>query len=128
MEEYIAKGRRKTAVAAIRLRPGSGKIDINGREMEQHFPLLIQRRAVLAPFDKLGGNQSCDLIIRVKGGGIEGQAAAIRLGLARALVQRDESLHHDFKEKGFLTRDSRKKERKKYGQPGARKKFQFSKR
>jgi small subunit ribosomal protein S9 len=128
MEEYTAKGRRKTAVAAIRLRPGTGKIDVNGREFDQYFPLQIQRQAMMAPFEKKGGNSSYDLIIRVKGGGIEGQVSAVRLGLARALIQWDDTLHQDFKEKGFLTRDSRKKERKKYGQPGARKKFQFSKR
>jgi small subunit ribosomal protein S9 len=90
--------------------------------------LEIQRDAILAPFEKLGGNGRFDMIIRVKGGGIEGQAIATRLGIARALLRENENLHHDFKAQGFLTRDSRKRERKKYGRAGARKRFQFSKR
>jgi len=128
LQEQVATGRRKTAVASVRLRPGSGQIDINGKKFEEYFPVDVQRRTVLAPFQKLGGNGRFDLIIRVKGGGIEGQAIATRLGIARALLSEDESLHHVFKEQGFLTRDSRKKERKKYGHAGARKRFQFSKR
>lgn len=128
LEEQVATGRRKTAVASVRLRPGSGKIDVNGKNFDQYFPVEIQRQIVLAPFQKIGGNGRFDLIIRVKGGGVEGQAIATRLGIARALVGEDDSLHHAFKEKGFLTRDSRKKERKKYGLAGARKRFQFSKR
>ncbi len=128
LQEKIGIGRRKTAVSSVRLRSGSGKIDINGKAFDEYFPIEIQRRTVLAPFEKLGGNKRFDMIIRVKGGGIEGQAIATRLGIARALVSEDESLHHDFKEKGFLTRDSRRRERKKYGHAGARKRFQFSKR
>lgn len=128
LEETLATGRRKTAVASIRLRSGKGQIDINGRTIEQYFPLEIQRRTIFSPLEKLGGHSRYDMIIRVRGGGIEAQAIAIRLGLARALVQNDENLRHDFKEHGFLTRDSRKKERKKYGRAGARKRFQFSKR
>lgn len=128
VEETLATGRRKTAVASIRLRSGNGNIDINGRPLEQYFPLEIQRKTVFAPFEKLGGHSRYDMVIRVKGGGIEAQAVAIRLGLARALVQNDENLRHDLKTQGFLTRDSRKKERKKYGRAGARKRFQFSKR
>lgn len=128
IQEKIAIGRRKTAVAAVRLRQGTGKIDINGKKFDEYFPVDIQRQTVLAPFQKLGGNGKFDMIIRVKGGGIEGQAIATRLGIARALVSEDESLHHGFKEQGFLTRDSRKREREKYGLAGARKRFQFSKR
>ena len=128
VQEKIGVGRRKTAVSAVRLRPGNGQINVNGKKFEEYFPLEIQRASVLAPFAKIGGNNRHDLIIRVKGGGVEGQAIATRLGIARALVIEDESLHHDFKEKGFLTRDSRKRERKKYGHAGARKRFQFSKR
>lgn len=128
MEEFVATGRRKTAVSSIRVRPGSGKIDINGRTFEEYFPLEIQRRTILAPFEKLNGNGRYDMIIRVKGGGVEGQVIASRLGIARALLQIDESLHHDFKSQGYLTRDARKKERKKYGHAKARKRFQFSKR
>ncbi|WP_075882981.1 30S ribosomal protein S9 [Candidatus Protochlamydia sp. W-9] len=128
LEETVATGRRKTAVASVRLRSGNGKIDINGRSLEEYFPLEIQRRTVFAPFENLGGNNRYDMVIRVKGGGVEAQAVAIRLGLARALVENDENLRHEFKSHGYLTRDSRKKERKKYGRAGARKRFQFSKR
>ena len=128
MEEIVATGRRKTAVSSIRLRDGSGKIDVNGRPFEQYFPLDIQRQTILAPFQSKGGLNQYDMIIRVKGGGIEGQVIATQLGLARALLEQDPELHHDFKANGYLTRDSRKKERKKYGRAGARKRFQFSKR
>src|SRR5580658_210288 len=126
-EETVATGRRKTAVASIRLRSGNGQIDINGRSIEEYFPLGIQRKTIFAPLDKIGGQGRYDMIIRVKGGGVEAQAIAIRLGLARALVENDENLRHEFKVEGYLTRDSRKKERKKYGRAGARKRFQFSK-
>ncbi len=128
LQESVATGRRKTAVASVRIRPGKGKIEVNGREFEQYFPLGIQRQTILAPFEKIGGSDKFDMIIRVKGGGIEGQVIAARLGVARALLSEDENLHHDFKMQGFLTRDSRKRERKKYGRAGARKRFQFSKR
>ena len=128
LEEIVATGRRKTAVASVRLRSGKGEIDINGRSFEEYFPLEIQRRTIFAPLDKLGTANRYDMVIRVKGGGIEAQAVAIRLGLARALVQNDENLRHDLKSLGYLTRDPRKKERKKYGRAGARKRFQFSKR
>jgi small subunit ribosomal protein S9 len=128
VEETIATGRRKTAVASIRLRNGTGSIDINGRKLEQYFPLEIQRKTIFSPLEKLGGPGKYDMIIRVRGGGIEAQVIAIRLGLTRALVKNDENLRHEFKEHGFLTRDPRKKERKKYGRAGARARFQFSKR
>lgn len=129
MEDNVATGRRKTAVSSVRLRPGTGKIDVNGKTFEEYFPLELQRQAVLAPFIKGGKTpDSLDIIVRVKGGGVEGQAIATRLGIARALVQEDQGLHHAFKEEGYLTRDSRKKERKKYGRKKARKRFQFSKR
>ncbi len=128
IEEFVATGRRKTAVASVRLRPGSGKVDINGRDFKEYLPLGVQRQTVLSPLDKVGKKESYDMIIRVKGGGIEGQVIAMRLGLARALVQENEERRHDLKIVGFLTRDSRKRERKKYGLKGARKRFQFSKR
>ena len=128
MEEIVATGRRKTSVSSVRVREGSGQININGRPFEQYFTLEIQRKAILAPFETLGGVGRHDLIIRVKGGGVEAQAIATRLGLARALLEENENLHSEFKSHGFLTRDSRKKERKKYGRAGARKRFQFSKR
>lgn len=128
LEETLATGRRKTAVASIRLRKGKGAIDINGRTIDEYFPLEIQRKTIFSPLEKLGGNSGYDMIIRVRGGGIEAQAIAIRLGLARALVKNDSNMRHDLKVLGYLTRDSRKKERKKYGLAGARKRFQFSKR
>jgi small subunit ribosomal protein S9 len=128
LQETVTTGRRKTAVASVRLRQGTGKIDVNGREFETYFPLEVQRNTILAPFEKLGGAGRYDMIIRVKGGGIEGQVIATRLGVARALLEENDSLHHDFKAQGFLTRDSRRRERKKYGRAGARKRFQFSKR
>lgn len=126
----IGTGRRKTAVASVYLRRGKGNIDVNGRTFDDYFPLEIQRAMILSPLVKVAGNQKngYDLIVRVHGGGIEAQAEAVRLGIARALVQENEATKGALKEEGFLTRDSRKKERKKYGQPGARKRFQFSKR
>ena len=128
MKEFVATGRRKTAVSSIRIRPGSGKVDVHGRPFEEYFPLEIQRSAILAPFEKLNGNGHYDMIIRVKGGGVEGQVIASRLGIARALLLSDESLHHEYKSQGYLTRDARKKQRKMYGRAKARKRFQFSKR
>lgn len=128
IEEFVATGRRKTAVASVRMRPGNGKIDVNGKEFNVYLPLDVQRKSVLAPLHKLGLNDRYDLIIRVNGGGIEGQVIAMQLGLARALVQQQEERRPDLKADGFLTRDARKKERKKYGLAGARKRFQFSKR
>lgn len=127
-EETIGIGRRKTAVSAVRLRRGSGNIDVNGRKLEQYFPLLLQRELILAPINKFSNPEKVDLIIRVKGGGLEAQAEATRLGISRALVQEDDTIRGSLKELGYLTRDPRKKERKKYGRKGARKRFQFSKR
>lgn len=128
IKEYIGVGRRKTAVASVRIRKGKGKVDINEKKIEEYFPLSFQRDIILSPLDKFELNGKYDLIIRAKGGGIEAQAVAIRLGLARALVKENEDLKSQLKELGFLTRDPRKKERKKYGRAGARKSFQFSKR
>lgn len=129
MQEFIGTGRRKTSVASVRLRPkGSGKFDINGRAFEDYFPDEQQRATILAPLEKFDLAQNYDVIVRVKGGGIQGQMIATRLGISRALVEQDESKKHELKELGFLTRDSRMRERKKYGLAGARKRFQFSKR
>lgn len=128
MQENTGTGRRKTAVASVHLRPGKGKVDVNGRAFDNYFPLEIQRMTILSPIAKVAAKETYDIIVRVRGGGIEAQAVAVRLGIARALVQENEQCRHDLKEEGFLTRDSRKRERKKYGQPGARKRFQFSKR
>lgn len=127
-EEIIGIGRRKTSVSSVRMRRGSGKIDVNGRKFETYFPLSLQRDLILAPIQKFSNTEKVDLVIRVKGGGLEAQAVATRLGISRALVQEDEALRGDLKQLGYLTRDPRKKERKKYGQKGARKRFQFSKR
>lgn len=127
-EEIIASGRRKTAVASVRLRSGSGKIDINGREFNEYLHSEIDRQTVLAPLQDPAAAGRYDMVFRVNGGGIEGQVIAMRLSLARALVAEDENRRHDLKVEGYLTRDSRMRERKKYGQPGARKRYQFSKR
>ncbi len=128
VNEKLGTGRRKTSVASVRLRPGTGKIDINGRAFEEYFPLALQRQEILSPITKVASKERYDLIIRVKGGGIQGQVIASRLGIARALVSEDEDRRHDLKALGYLTRDPRKRERKKYGLAGARKRFQFSKR
>ena len=127
-EETIGIGRRKTAVSSVRVRKGTGNVDVNGRKFEQHFPLQLQRELILAPLQKFSNPEKVDLIIRVKGGGLEAQAVATRLGISRALVQEDDTIRSSLKELGYLTRDPRKKERKKYGRKGARKRFQFSKR
>lgn len=121
-------GRRKTSVARVYMRKGTGQYKINGRELENYFPLHLQRAEIKSPAETVKVEASYDFIINVKGGGIEGQAIAIRHGISRALVRMDEDSRKALKEKGFLTRDPRKRERKKYGHPGARKSFQFSKR
>lgn len=129
MEEFIGIGRRKTSVSAVRLRPnGTGKIDVNGRKLEEYFPSEIQRDTILSPLKKFNLTERFDIIIRLKGGGIQGQMIATRLGISRALLEQDETRRPDLKDLGYLTRDSRKRERKKYGLAGARKRFQFSKR
>ncbi len=127
-KESIGIGRRKTAVASVRLRPGNGKIDVNGRTLEKYFLIDIQKSIVLSPLKKFQLEGQYDLIIRLKGGGMEAQAIAVRLGISRALEKENEHYRKDLKDLGYLTRDPRKKERKKYGLAGARKKFQFSKR
>ncbi len=121
-------GRRKTAVARVLLRPGQGEWTINGRPMAEYFPRKAHQMRVEEPFQatELGGR--FDVQVRVNGGGLTGQADAIRLGLARALVSFDEDQRPTLRSKGFLTRDPRKVERKKPGRPKARKRFQFSKR
>lgn len=120
-------GRRKTAVARIYMRKGSGTIFVNGKKLESYFPLELQRKVVTAPLE-VCNLSDLDLVINVNGGGLEGQSIAIRHALSRALVKADEDRRAILKERGFLTRDPRKRERKKYGQPGARKRFQFCKR
>lgn len=128
IKETLGTGRRKTAVASVRLRPGSGKIDVNGRKFDEYFINELQRKLILSPLEKFSAQERYDIVIRVKGGGIEGQAVAVRLGVSRALVQEDETRRQELKAAHFLTRDPRKRERKKYGLAGARKRFQYSKR
>lgn len=123
-----AVGRRKTSVARVYLRPGSGKVVINHRELENYFPLEWNQRAVVAPLAATGTNDRFDVVVNVKGGGPTGQAEAVRMGIARALVENSEENRKTLRDAGFLTRDPRMVERKKYGQPKARKRFQFSKR
>ncbi len=123
-----ATGRRKVAMASVRLNSGSGKIIVNGREFKDYFPLVTTRNFILQPLQLTNTSERFDVAAHVKGGGIVGQAGALRHGLARALLIVDSSLRAVLKSSGFLTRDSRLKERKKPGQPGARKRFQFSKR
>jgi small subunit ribosomal protein S9 len=126
--EYLGTGRRKTAVARVRLAAGSGKVTINGRSIENYFHLETQRSHSLQPLVTTDSSNKFDVRVNVKGGGPNGQAGAVRHGLARALIEADASLRPALKAEGLLTRDPRMKERKKYGQPGARKRFQYSKR
>jgi len=125
---YWATGRRKTAVARVRLFSGKGKININGESSEKYFPREILQRVVKQPLEVTESVGKYDIIASVKGGGKSGQAGAVRHGVARALVKVNSSLRQPLREAGFITRDPRMKERKKYGQKGARKKFQYSKR
>ena len=127
-QEFIATGRRKTSVARIRMTPGSGKIDINGRSFEDYFPTTPLQNAVLQPLQAAKAVNNYDLSINTTGGGMTGQAGAARLAISRALLQADANLRSTLKADGLLRRDPRMKERKKSGQPGARKRFQFSKR
>ncbi len=126
--EYLGTGRRKTAVARVRLASGSGKIIVNGRPFETYFPIETLRATASQPLTVTGTGDKLDARVSVSGGGPNGQAGAVRHGIARALLQFDASLRSSLKAEGFLTRDPRMKERKKYGQPGARKRYQFSKR
>lgn len=125
---YQAVGRRKTAVARVYLRPGSGQIVINKRPLEAYLPTEARQRALRAPLTVTGTEGQFDVLVNATGGGLTGQAEAAQLGIARALLAFDEELRQPLREAGLLTRDPRMVERKKYGQPGARKRFQFSKR
>ncbi len=126
--EYLGTGRRKEAVARVRLAPGTGKITINGRPIESYFVLESQRVWATQPLVVTETADKFNVRVNVDGGGLSGQAGAVRLGIARALLNSDPNLRPRLKAEGLLTRDARMKERKKYGQPGARKRFQFSKR
>lgn len=123
-----ATGRRKTAVARVQFKPGSGEITINDRPFEEYLPTISLQNQIIFPFQVAQSMKKYDVSINANGGGITGQVGAMRLAIARALVQIDADLRGTLKDEGLLTRDSRQKERKKPGQPGARKRFQFSKR
>lgn len=126
--EFLGTGRRKTAVARVRMAQGTGKITINHRPFENYFGTESLRNTATAPLAVADLASKYDVQVNVKGGGPNGQAGAMRHGIARALLQADLNLRPLLKSSGFLTRDPRMKERKKYGQPGARKRFQYSKR
>jgi small subunit ribosomal protein S9 len=126
--EYYATGRRKTSAARVFLRPGTGAITVNHREFERFFPTESMRMQVKRPLVLTESGEKFDVMATVAGGGVTGQAGAVRLGIARALVLFDAELRKALKKEGLLTSDSRVKERKKYGLAGARKRFQFSKR
>ena len=126
--EYLGTGRRKTAVARIRLTEGSGQVKINGKAASDFFSHENFSRSALLPLSTIEAKDKFDVVAKVQGGGDSGQAGALALGIARALLKFDSELRIQLKQAGHLTRDPRMKERKKAGQPGARKKFQFSKR
>ena len=126
--QHLGTGRRKSAVARVRLATGTGKIVINGRPFENYFPMESLRGVVTQPLTVTASTDKFDAQITVSGGGPAGQAGAVRHGIARALLTVDANLRPVLKAEGLLTRDPRMKERKKYGQPGARKRFQYSKR
>ena len=126
--QYYGTGRRKSAVARVFLRPGSGEFTVNGKPFEQYFVTEAQRISAKAPLASTETTASFNVVANVSGGGVNGQADAMKLGLARALMQFNAELRKKLKSEGMVTRDSRGKERKKYGQKGARKRFQFSKR
>jgi small subunit ribosomal protein S9 len=128
IKEFLGTGRRKTAVARVRMAAGSGKIVINGRPFENYFPTDTLRTAAVTPLAVTESAAKYDIRINVNGGGPNGQAGAVRHGIARALLKVDAALRASLKTAGLLTRDPRRREREKYGQPGARKRFQYSKR
>ncbi|MFW6178855.1 MAG: 30S ribosomal protein S9 [Desulfohalobiaceae bacterium] len=125
---YYATGRRKNSVARTRLFPGQGKITVNKRDLEDYFPRDTLRMVIHQPLKLVNLQDKLDIQVNVQGGGISGQAQAVRHGISRALQEYDPQLRKALKSAGLLTRDARIKERKKYGQPGARAKFQYSKR
>ena len=128
LTQYYGTGKRKTAVARVWMRPGKGEIVINKKKFEEYFPTRHMQYTVLQPLELTGSTNTYDININVLGGGIYGQASAVRHGISKALLQVDAGLRQKLKKTGFITRDPRVKERKKYGQRGARARFQFSKR
>jgi small subunit ribosomal protein S9 len=126
--QYYGTGRRKSAIARVYLRPGSGDFKVNGRAFEEYFVTPAQRSAAKSPLASTESVAAFNVVVTAHGGGVRGQADAVKLGLARALMQFNAELRKKLKSEGMVSRDSRGKERKKYGQKGARKRFQFSKR
>ncbi len=124
----LGTGRRKTAIARVRIKPGSGEFIVNKKKFDEYFPTIDMRNLAKGPLVASEAVEKWDVFVRVHGGGPLGQAGAVRLGIARALIGADDALEEALRGGGFLTRDPRMKERKKYGQRGARRKFQFSKR
>ncbi len=124
----LLTGRRKEAVARVRLVPGTGGFRLNGRTLEEYFPTRAHRMAVTAPLRLVGREKEFDVMAKIEGGGVSGQAGALRLGIARALIELEPDLRPSLKKEGYLTRDAREKERRKYGLKKARKAPQFSKR
>lgn len=128
MQVFNAVGRRKSAVARVYLSAGNGKVTINNRPLEEYFPSPLLRYVVCQPFAELALSETFDVKVNLYGGGISGQAEAVRLGIARALISYNPELKAQLRAAGFVTRDAREVERKKPGRPGARRRFQFSKR
>ena len=126
--QYYATGRRKTSTARVFLRPGTGAVSINHRSFESFFPTEALRMIIRRPLVLTETTDKFDILATVEGGGVSGQAGAVRLGISRALIEFNAELRKKLKDEGLLTRDARAKERKKYGMAGARKRFQFSKR
>jgi small subunit ribosomal protein S9 len=124
----LTTGRRKEAIARVRLTPGSGEIQINGRSLDDYFPTRVHRMVAQSPLRTIGRDKDYDVLATIEGGGVNGQAGALRLGIARALIELDPELRPQLKAEGLLTRDAREKERRKYGLKKARKAPQYSKR
>lgn len=127
-QRYYATGKRKSAIARVYMKAGSGNIVVNKRNYEEYFTRPSLKMVIRQPFEITGKKDQFDLYINVSGGGVAGQAGAVKHGISKALLEYDAELRSVLKKAGFLTRDARVVERKKYGQPGARKRFQFSKR
>ena len=126
--QHIATGRRKNSIARVRLIAGEGKVTVNGRPFNAYFPRESNRLIIMQPLETAKAESKLDIFVNVNGGGLSGQAGAMKQGIARAMVKMDETLKKDIKKAGFLTRDSRMRERKKYGRKRARRRFQFTKR
>ena len=127
-QRYYATGKRKSAIARVYMKAGSGNIVVNKRNYDEYFTRPSLKMVIKQPFEITGKKDQFDLYVNVSGGGVAGQAGAVKHGISKALLEYDAELRSILKKAGFLTRDARVKERKKYGQPGARKRFQFSKR